>query len=68
MNYTQNIAILNSLNLNWESKILEMFNMHKVASGGLQDVVSVECFFKGITDFSLVFFTFSNRSTCNTLL
>ena len=47
MNYTQNIAILNSLNLNWESTILKMFNLHKAASGGLQDVVAVECFFTG---------------------
>ena len=48
MNYTQNIAILNSLNLNWNNIILEMFNIHKAASGGLQDVVSVECFFTGL--------------------
>ena len=49
MNYTQNIAILKSLNLNWESTILEIFNISKAASGGFQDVVSVECFFTGIT-------------------
>ena len=55
MNYTQNIAILNSLNLNWESTILEMFNIHKAASGGLQDVVAVECFFTGIFLFYINF-------------
>ena len=57
MNYTQNIAILDSLNLNWESKILEMFNIHRAASGGLQDVVSIECFFDGII-FLMFFFYF----------
>ena len=56
MNYTQNIAILNTLNLNWGSKILEMFNIHKASSGGLQDVVSIECFFTGIFGPIVVFF------------
>ena len=44
MNYSQTIAILNNLNLNWKSQI---FNIHKAASGGFQQVVSVECFFTG---------------------
>ena len=46
MNYSQTIAILNNLNLNWKSQI---FNIHKAASGGFQQVVSVECFFTGIS-------------------
>ena len=48
MNYSQTIAILNSLNLNWENKLLEIFNIHKAASGGFQELVSFECFFTGI--------------------
>ena len=48
MNYFQTIAILNTLNLNWQSDLLEMFNIHKAASGGFQEVVSIECFFKGM--------------------
>ena len=47
INYSQTIAILNSLNLNWESKISQMFNIHQAASGGLQQVVALECFFTG---------------------
>ena len=47
MNYSQTIAILNNLNLNWKSQLLEIFNIHKAASGGFQQVVSVECFFTG---------------------
>ena len=47
MNYSQTIAILNSLKLDWESHIFELFNIHNAASGGLQEVVSVECFFSG---------------------
>ena len=47
MNYSQTIAILNSLNLSWEYEILEVFNIHKVASGGFQEIVSIECFMKG---------------------
>ena len=47
MNYSQTIAILNTLNLNWEGKILEIFNIYKTASGGIQQVVSIECFFTG---------------------
>ena len=33
MNYSQIIAILNSLNLNWEGQILKVFSIHKVSSG-----------------------------------
>ena len=47
LNYSQIIAILNSLNLNWEDKLLELFNIHKVVSGGFQEIVSLECFFTG---------------------
>ena len=48
MNFSQTITILTSLNLNWQGHVLEMFNIHKSASGGFQEVVSVECFFTGI--------------------
>ena len=47
MNYSQTIAILNTLNLNWEVQLLEIFNIHKAVSGGFQEVVSFECFFSG---------------------
>ena len=48
MNYSQTITILNSLNLNWEQQLLNIFNIHKAASGGFQEVVSLECLFTGI--------------------
>ena len=45
MNYSQTIAIFNSLNLNWDVQLLNIFNMHKASSGGFQEVASLECFF-----------------------
>ena len=48
MNYSQTITILNSLNLNWEQQLLNIFNIHKAASGGFQEIVSLECLFTGI--------------------
>ena len=50
MNYSQTISIINSLNLNWEGKLMEIFNVYKTASGGFQQVVSLECFFSGLTN------------------
>ena len=47
MNYSQTISILNSLNLNWEDKLLKIFSIYKGVSGGFQQVVSIECFFTG---------------------
>ena len=47
MNYSQTIAILNTLNLDWEGQLLKVFNIHKAASGCFQEVVSIECFFTG---------------------
>ena len=48
LNYSQTITILNSLNLNWEGQILNIFNIHKAASGGFQQVLSLECLFTGL--------------------
>ena len=48
LNYSQTISILDSFNLNWDTKLLEIFNIHKVASGGLQEVASIECYFSGM--------------------
>ena len=67
MNYSQTIAILNSLNLNWEGLLLEIFNIHKAASGGFQEVVSLECFFTGIC-INYFIFNFYLRFACNPLL
>ena len=57
MNYSQTITILNSLKLNWEGQLLNVFNIHKAASGGFQEVVSFECLFTGICiNYSVFFF------------
>ena len=70
MNYSQTIAILNTLDLNWENKLLEIFNIHKVASGGFQEVISVECFFTQgkYLILNFVFFSFSIRFESHPLL
>ena len=47
MNYSQTITIIESLNLNWESQIMGIFNIYKTVSGGFQQIVSSECFFTG---------------------
>ena len=57
MNYSQTITILNSLNLNWEGQLLNIFNIHKAASGSFQEVLSLECLFTGIHSV-FVFFNF----------
>ena len=67
MNYSQTIAILNSLNLNWESKLMEMFNIHKAASGGFQNIVAFECFFTGI-NINFICFYFKIRFVFHSLL
>ena len=48
LNYSQTIAIINTLHLNWDSILLEFFNIHKTVSGGMEQVVSIECFIAGI--------------------
>ena len=68
LNYSQTITILNSLNLNWEGKLLDIFNIHKAASGGFQEVLSLECLFTGICIDYSVLFKFSLRFECNPLL
>ena len=47
MNYSQTITIINSLDLNWENQMLEIFNIYRTVSGGFQQIVSIECFFTG---------------------
>ena len=47
INYSQTIAILNNLHLNWGQTLSEMFIIQKVASGGLQQVIALECVLKG---------------------
>ena len=48
MNYSQTITILNTLNLNWQGQLLNIFNIHKAAAGSFQEVLSLECLITGI--------------------
>ena len=69
MNYSQTITILNSLNLNWEGQLLNIFNIHKAASGAFQEVLSLECLFTGNIICCVFFFlNFPLRFECNPLL
>ena len=47
LNFTQTISIMNSLNLDWENKLLKVFAISKTASGAFQDVISIECLIDG---------------------
>lgn len=47
INYSQTIAIINTLHLNWDEKLTALFNIHKTVSGGFQQVISIECLSEG---------------------
>ena len=47
VNYSQTIAIINTLHLNWDQKLSDLFNIHKTVSGGVQQVVALECLMEG---------------------
>ena len=49
VNYTQNMAIINTLNLNWKDIALNMFKVHQAVSGSLHQIISLECFIRGIS-------------------
>ena len=58
VNYSQTIAIIQTLNLNWDQKLSDMFNLHKTASGGVQQVIALECLMTGLIKF--VYFAFNH--------
>jgi len=58
VNYSQTISIINTLNLNWDQQISDMFNLHKVISGGIQEVIALECLLKGYFNFKLSHFNY----------
>ena len=54
INYSQCIAIINSLKLNWSEILLNLFQTQKVVSGSMHQAFSIECLIEGIFfDFSL---------------
>jgi len=58
VNYSQTIAIIHSLHLNWDEKLSDMFNLHKTISSGVQQVIGLECLLEGwiLVLFSINFF------------
>ena len=69
MNYSQTISIMNSLQLNWDGKLLQLFSIYKSASGGFQQVISIECFITGFKSFKyFIIFFLKQRFECNSLL
>ena len=48
VNYSQSIAIIQSLNLNWSSVLSYLFIVNKTGSGNIQGIVGLECVFEGI--------------------
>ena len=47
INYSQCISIINSLKLNWNEIFSKFIEMHKIVSGGVHQVLSLECVFSG---------------------
>lgn len=43
LNYSQSLTIINTLHLNWENILSNFFNIQKTVSGGLHQVVRMEC-------------------------
>lgn len=58
LDYTQTMAILNNLHLDWNQKLSDMFSIQKTFSGGIHQVIALECFAKGST--ILTFFKYIN--------
>ena len=64
INYSQTIAILNSLKLNWNEIIAQYFQIHKMASGSIDQILSIECILYGkfMNFFKTIYITLiSNR-------
>ena len=47
VNYSKTLAIINMLHLNWDQKLSDMFNLHKTISGGVHQVIALECILEG---------------------
>ena len=48
VNYSQSMAIINTLNLNWKDLASNMFQFHQASSGAVQNLISLECLFNGL--------------------
>lgn len=48
LNYSQGIAIINSLKINWGNLFGNLFRSAKMASGNAYEVVSLECIIESI--------------------
>ena len=47
INYSQMLAIINGLNLNWNEIFLNFFDAYKPISGSVHQILSFECIFSG---------------------
>ena len=47
VNYSQNMAIINIMNLNWKEIASSMFQVHKAVSASLHQMISLDCLIKG---------------------
>jgi len=47
LNYSQSIAIIQSLNLNWNSILSYIFLANKAGSGNAHSIAGIECLFEG---------------------
>ena len=47
INYSQCISIINSLKLDWNEIFSKFIETHKIVSGGVHQVLSLECVFSG---------------------
>ena len=47
VNYTQSMAIIKTLNLNWKEIVNNLFQLHKTTSGSINEMISLECLIQG---------------------
>ena len=47
VNYSQNMALINILNLNWKEIATNMFQVHKAVSASVHQMISFDCLIQG---------------------
>ena len=53
VNYTQSMAIIKTLNLNWKEIVNNLFQVHKTTSGSINEMISLECLIQGTSSIKI---------------
>ena len=47
VNYSQNMSLINILNLNWKEIASSMFQVHKAVSASVHQMIALDCLIRG---------------------